>query len=109
MLKTRITGLGFAVLLPVSLFAQNKPDRNLVEDKISAHISHLPEVVAMARRVDSLSKGTRHLASLIYERPSANSKYYKVKVVEDNGVSLVTYFNFFVSEDTLFESSQRVK
>ena len=101
----RVLLTGAAVLLSVASYAQKGARKNAIEDKISVRIFHLPEVTSAARRVDSLSKGRRHLATLIYERPSANSKYYKVKVVEDNGVSLVAYFHYFVSEDTLVVKS----
>lgn len=42
------------------------------------------------------SNGKRHLASLLYAKPNHNNPYYWVAVGEDNGVSFVTYFNFYI-------------
>jgi hypothetical protein len=83
-------------------FAQKGADSTAEDDKILARVFHIPKVVARARKVDSLSGGDRHLSALVYKRPSANSKYYEVKVVEDNGVTFFTYFRFAVSADTMY-------
>lgn len=87
------------ILCQVS-FAQKRRGSNAVADKVLTRVFHIPEVVTKARMVDSLSGGTRHIAMLIYERPTAKSKYYKVKIVEDNGVNLFTHFSYMISEDT---------
>ena len=79
---------------------QNKTKNNLqvekLEDNILDTILKIPKVVRQAKYVEDVSKGSRHLADVIYKRPTNIRKYYWVKVWEDNGMSYVTHFNFFV-------------
>ena len=75
-------------------------DKN--SDTINEIIFALTEVKERANYVETQSKGKRHLSIWIYETPEKTGKeYYWVKVVENNGVSLETHFNFYVYQKNL--------
>jgi hypothetical protein len=75
--------------------------RSILERRIIDKVLALPEVQKEIRYVETASKGKRHLGATISERPSEEFAYYLIKVWEDNGVSYVSHFNFFVNPKTL--------
>jgi hypothetical protein len=50
--------------------------------------------------IDSLSSGQRHV-TLLPTLEDTVKNIYLIKVGEDNGTNLVTYFNFFVDANTM--------
>ncbi len=70
-----------------------------IEGKIFDTISKLPEYKARALYIEKKTRGKRHLAIIIYKRPSNKTQYYWVKAVEDNGPSFYTHFNFYIYTD----------
>ena len=59
-------------------------------------IMRLPEIKDADRYVRRATKGKRHLFPLIYGAPDKERPYYWVVVGEDNGMSYVTHFTFYV-------------
>jgi hypothetical protein len=55
-------------------------------------IWHLEKVQKQIAEIDRLSNGERHLSMITIEREGE----YQIKLAEDNGVSYVTYMNFFI-------------
>ncbi len=74
---------------------------NALEDKIIDTIFKLHEIKERQKYIEQQTKDTRHLQFLIAGKPNLTNKYYWVKVVEDNGVSYVTHFNFDVYPDSM--------
>ena len=72
-----------------------------LEGKIIDTIASLKEVVERSKYVEEQTKGKRHLQFAIWNRPKKATPYYWVKVMEDNGVSLYTHFNFYVYPKTM--------
>jgi hypothetical protein len=87
----------FAFLFAPLLHAQSlhKGSSSKFEDKVMDTVASLKEVVERAKYVHDESKAKRRLQYVIWE------KYYWVKVMEDNGVSLYTHFNFYVYPNTM--------
>jgi len=56
----------------------------------------LPEIREDDAYVRKTTKGERHLFSMIYGEPDSLHPYYWVVVGEDNGMSFVTHFTFYV-------------
>jgi hypothetical protein len=56
----------------------------------------IPQVIAQSKYMEKETKGERRLKIWIGSKPSAADNYYWMKVGEDNGMSLVTHFNFHV-------------
>lgn len=81
----------------------------LLESKIIDKVFALPEVQKEIQYVETASKGKRHLGATILQRPSKEFPYYLVKVWEDNGMSYVSHFNFFVNPKTLTIKYQDTK
>lgn len=75
--------------------------RSILEGIIINKVLALPEVQKEIQYVETASKGKRHLGAAISQRPSKEFAYYLVKVWEDNGMSYVSHFNFFVNPKTL--------
>ena len=72
------------------------------ETQIIDAVAQLPEVKLKKAEIERITKGKRHLKIIIYATPQeAQKDYYWVKVVEDNGTSLVTHFNFYVYPQNL--------
>jgi hypothetical protein len=72
---------------------------SILEEKVTEIVLMQPLVKERIDLVDSISHGSRHVSFLT--TPSSNAKYfYSVKVVEDNGMNLVTHYNFLVDINT---------
>ena len=71
-------------------------DSSKLEDKVLDTIMNLSEVKARAKYVRTKTKGKRKLQYAIWEEPTKENPYYWVKVMEDNGTSYYTHFNFYV-------------
>ena len=74
---------------------------NALEHKVIDTIFKLKEVKERQKYIEQKTKGARHLQILIAGKPNLTNKYYWVQVVEDNGISFVTHFNFFVYPDSM--------
>lgn len=61
-------------------------DEQIVKDKI--------------KLIDSLSKGKRHISLAAFIDDTLKNRYL-VKVCEDNGSNLVTYYNFLVDANSM--------
>ena len=73
-----------------------------VEDKIIDTIFKLREVKQEAKYIEKQTEGTRHLIVLIADTPHfPDKKYYWVRVSEDAGTHLATYFHFYVYPDSM--------
>ena len=59
-------------------------------------VMRLPEVKESVAYVRKHSKDKRLLFAMIYGEPSKEQPYWWVVVGEDNGMSFVTHFGFFV-------------
>lgn len=70
------------------------------ESKAVDLVARLPEVINADNYVKKVSKGKRHLVSYLASGPTKEYPYYWVKVVEDNGASYATHFNFYVDTKT---------
>ncbi len=57
-------------------------------------------VKAQIKLIDSLSKGQRHI-SIIPTLDDTTKNIYLVKVGENNGINLVTYYNFLVDANSM--------
>jgi hypothetical protein len=77
--------------------AQTNSDhqKNHVEEKIISLVRQTYLYRTTSKRVTKLSSGKRSLHIAVNQMDSTR-KTYLVKVLEDNGSSLVTYFNFLV-------------
>ncbi len=71
------------------------------ENKIIDTIIKLKEVRDRAKYVLDQSKGKRHLQYGIWGKPANKEPYYWVKVMEDNGDTYYTHFNFYVYPKTM--------
>lgn len=78
--------------------ATSKSDEH-IEDMINL-VSNQSLVQRKVNLIDSLSKHERHIVFIpVLYNPF--QKIYLIKVCEDNGSSLVTYFNFLVRADSM--------
>jgi len=59
-------------------------------------IMRLPEIKEDDLYIRQKTKGKRHLFPMIYGDPDKEHPYYWVVVGEDNGMSFVTHFTFYV-------------
>jgi len=91
------------LFLNFSLQAQKTTSKALTktEHLIIDTIMKLEEVKERAKYVKDQTKGKRHLQYTIWEEPSKEAPYYLVKVIEDNGISYYTHFNFYVYSKTM--------
>ncbi len=71
-------------------------DSSKLENKILDTIINLSEVKARARYIKIKTKGKRKLQYTIWGKPAKQNPYYWIKVMEDNGTSYYTHFNFYV-------------
>ena len=79
----------------------HKPDSfSKTENKMLDTITNLSEVKARARYVKTKTNGKRQLQYTIWEKPTKESHYYWIKVIEDNGTSYYTHFDFYVYPKT---------
>src|SRR5579863_768932 len=85
------------LFLPSLLFSQSRGTKSLsnLENEIIDTISKLKPVIERMHYVDAQSKGKRHLKFTIWKKPTKSSPYFWVKVMEDNGISYYTHFNFY--------------
>ena len=72
-----------------------------LENKIIDTIIKLKEVRDRAKYVLDQTKGKRHLQYAIWGKPSSEKPYYWLKVLEDNGDTYYTHFNFYVYPKTM--------
>ena len=56
----------------------------------------LPEIREANAYMRRVTHGKRHLFSMLYGDPDQEHPYYWVVVGEDNGMSFVTHFTFYV-------------
>lgn len=85
--KTQVMKSSHAVIKPV---VQNE------EDQIIRLVMNLDEVKRKTAQVKEASSGKRNLATYIENSPTDKDPNYWVKVAEDNGGSLVTYYTFAI-------------
>lgn len=71
------------------------------DDKIIDKVFTLPEVKERAEYIKNETDGKRNLKIWIAARPDETDGYFWVKVGEDNGMSLVTHFDFYVYPETM--------
>jgi hypothetical protein len=91
-------------LFPFMLYAQkqkSKPQFSEIENNIIDTVEKLKIVQERMKYVEADSKGKRHLQFTIWEKPTKQTPYYWVKVMEDNGISYYTHFNFYVYPGTM--------
>lgn len=81
-----------------SIDSSNSTD--LVLDKIVGLVAEQQIVKEKVRLIDSLSENKRSLSFIPTLLDSLQNRYL-VKVTEDNGVNLVTYYNFLVDGNTM--------
>jgi hypothetical protein len=93
----------FAVILPVlSLSAQTTsighpvPKRHITESFAIDTVLGLPEIREEDAYIRQVTKGKRHLLGMTYGEPDSLHPYYCVVIGEDNGMSFVTHFTFYV-------------
>ncbi len=70
--------------------------RHFTESDALDTILELPEIKEADSNIRRITKGKRHLSSMIYSQPDSLNPYYCVVVVEDNGMAFVTHFTFYV-------------
>lgn len=81
-----------------------KKESNVIHDtlvsdeeiKIWDTISKLPEVISRIKYVDKATNGKRKLQISTFKKPDEKENFYWIKVSEDNGITIVAHFNFFV-------------
>jgi len=67
-----------------------------IESKIIDTITRLKEVKERDEYIRKQTNRQRHLQSVIWQKPTSKHPYYWIKVMEDNGTSNYTHFNFYV-------------
>ncbi len=72
-----------------------------IEDTIINKVFDLEKVKERTEHLARNTKPSRKLSAIIIKRPSNDSNYYWVKVIEDNGCSYTTHFIFRVDPKTL--------
>ena len=80
---------------PKDVVSKSK-ESNALEEKIVDTIAKLPECRKRAAYIEKQTNGQRQLRYVIYEEASKEKPYYWVKAWEDNGITYVTHFNFYV-------------
>ncbi len=85
------------------IFGQSSKDitYSTLENKIIDTIIKLKEVRERAKYIENQTKDKRRLQYSIWKRPTKTTPYYWVKVLEDNGSTLYTHFNFYVYPNTM--------
>ena len=59
-------------------------------------VATLPEVKEWGKYLEQQTQGARHMKLWSWGTPKPDAPYYWIKVGEDNGMSLVAQFNFYV-------------
>ena len=72
----------------------------LTIDKVIDLVKRQKIVKDQIKLIDSLSKGQRNI-SLVPTLDDSTKNIYLVKVGEDNGINLVTYYNFLVDANSM--------
>lgn len=90
-MRTKVFTLFFIIL---SVTAQAQTDA--FEDKALDTIFKLKEVKEMSAYIKKESKGKHRLVLFVNGTPSKETPYYWIKAWEDNGLTEVTVFDFFV-------------
>ncbi len=78
----------------------NANSADLTIDKVLELVAAQKIVKDQIKFIDSLSKNQRHI-SLVPTLDDTTKNIYLVKVGEDNGTNLVTYFNFLVDANSM--------
>lgn len=78
----------------------NANSTDLTIDKVLDLVADQKIVKDQIKLVDSLSKSQRHI-SLVPTLHDSTKSIYLVKVAEDNGMNLVTYYNFLVDANSM--------
>lgn len=73
---------------------------DLTIEKVLDLVERQKIVKDQIKLIDSLSKGQRHI-SLVPTLDDITKNIYLVKVGEDNGMNLVTYYNFLVDANSM--------
>jgi hypothetical protein len=74
------------------------------DDMIYDLIFNLPEIKERETYIEQQTHGERHLRLMIAERPQNNEhNYYLVKAGENNEISFVTHFNFYIYPGNSYE------
>ena len=73
---------------------------DLTIEKVLDLVERQKIVKDQIKLIDSLSKGQRHI-SLVPTLDDTTKNIYLVKVGEDNGMNLVTYYNFLVDANSM--------
>ena len=66
-----------------------------MKDRMLDSVFNLREVKERIGYVDKLTKGKHKIKLIVYAEPTKDQPYYWIKVWEDNGISMVTHFDFF--------------
>lgn len=74
---------------------------DVTEDMVIDKVFDIPEVKERAEYIKKETNDQRNLKIWIAARPNNNDDYYWVKAGEDNGMSLVTHFDFYVYPKTM--------
>ena len=89
-----------AIVVPLfSLLAVGQkaiPRHAITEDEAMDMVMRIPEVKKSCAYFEKKTHGERHLYPLVYGEPDSTHRYYWIAVGEDNGMSFVTHFGFFV-------------
>ena len=76
------------------------PPTDNTEEKVLSLVEQQKIVKDEIKLIDSLSSGQRHI-TLLSTLDDTAKNIYLIKVGEDNGTNLVTYFNFLVDANTM--------
>src|SRR6266446_576667 len=69
---------------------------SITEKKVYDKIENLPEIKKYVKKIDSLFKGEKHAAIIIFSRPSQKEPYYWVEVGVSADGRFVPEYNFYV-------------
>ncbi len=78
----------------------NVKSDDLIIEKVLDLVGEQKIVKDQIKLIDSLSRSQRHI-SLVPTLDDITKNIYLVKVVEDNGTNLLTYFNFLVDANSM--------
>ena len=70
--------------------------RRITADFALDTVLRLPEIREDDTYIRRVTKGKRHLLSMLYGEPDHGHPYYWVVVGEDNGMSFVTHYTFYI-------------
>lgn len=91
--------MGFMTFAPKIIEIETLAPEPL-EDQLIDLVANVEIVQARMHLIDSVSNGTRRTQFMVSEEDTAKN-IYLVKVMEDNGSSLVTHFNFLVDASNM--------